>query len=347
MKHSKKIKVALVAPPFGETGGPEVVTKNLALSLMERDDVDVTLFAPADWEIKMNRISTLDKSLWNVADFNEQTRRERRNLIIYSQIKVLNYISQFDIIHLNSQTHVYLLGRMANMPVVLSMHNRINEREFNQIKSAGIKIVSLSESQAGKLKTDAVIWNGVPTKKITPNFNKGKYLISIGRLADQKGIDLSIKIAKKAKKKLLIFGRVGNSQERKDFFNKKIKPFLNSKGIIYKKEVSNEKIYDYLKNAEALLFPIRRPEVCPMAIMEALASGTPVIGTNIDPLPELLHSKKVAFLSDDLTQLIKATEKTEQFDRNECRKYAEKYFDSHIMAEKYANLYRKIIKNKN
>ena len=71
MRHLRKIKVAMVAPPFGETGGPEVATKNLALSLMERDDIDVTLFAPADWKIKINCISTLDKSLWNAADFNE------------------------------------------------------------------------------------------------------------------------------------------------------------------------------------------------------------------------------------------------------------------------------------
>ena len=78
-------------------------------------------------------------------------------------------------------------------------------------------------------------------------------------------------------------------------------------------------------------------------LWKLLASGTPVIGTGIDPLPELLYSKKVAFLSDDLTQLIKAAKKTEQFDRSECRKYAEKYFDSRIMAEKYKDLYKKLL----
>lgn len=109
------------------------------------------------------------------------------------------------------------------------------------------------------------------------------------------------------------------------------------------KEVPNKQIFRYIRNAEALLFLIRTPEVCPMAVAESLACGTPVIGTNVGPLPEMLKSKRIGFLSNSLNSLVKAVKNIEQFDRRACRKYAEKYFDSSVMAEKYIELYKKII----
>lgn len=345
MKKTKKIRVAVVAPPFGDTGGPEVVVQNLTDALVERGDVDVTLFAPADWKTKAKHIPTLEKSLWNMKDFKNQTTAVRSNLIISSQVKILSYQDGFDIVHLHSQKNAYAVAKNLKIPCVLSFHNKITRSVFNQIKETDTITVSLSKTQKKDFSTSSSVWNGVPVKKKGYCLEKGKYLISVGRLTDQKGIDVAIKIAKKTNKKLLIFGRIGNSKERQTYFNKKIKPFLDGKRIIYKGEVANEKIYNYLKNAEALLFPIRRPEVFGMVAAESLASGTPVIGTKIDPLPKIIsQNKKIGFLSNNIQELVKSVKNIEQFDRQECRKYAEKYFDSSIMADKYVTLYKKTIR---
>ena len=334
----------MVAPPFGVIGGPERVAKNLAEALFKREDIDVTLFAPADWNLTMTHISTLEESLWNMADFEKQTARERSGLIIYSQLKVLKYEQNFDIIHVNSQSYAYLIAKMTKKPVVLTLHNPPNKREFNQLESAGVKTVFLLESQRGSLKSVATIWNGVPVQDIEYSLKKGSYLVAVGRIADQKGIDAAIEIAKKANKKLLIFGRTGNSEKRSVYFREKIAPFIDDKRIIYKKEVSHREILEYLKNAEALLFPIKRPEGCPMAVAEALACGTPVVGTLIGALPEILKNKKVAYLSNDINKLVEAAKNTDQFDRKECRKYAEENFSSAVMAEKYVEVYKRLIK---
>ncbi len=343
MLKNKKLKIALIAPPFGETGGPEVVTKNLARALSERDDINVTLFCPGDWHIKtIKRIDMLKKSLWNLSDFKEQTKIERRNLIIWSQLKALRESEKFDIIHLNSQPYAFLTGKMSTGPVLLTLHSNINARELKQITSTGIKTVSITKRQRKDIKASSMVWNGVPTKEIIPSFEKGKFLIAIGRLAEQKGIDIAIEIAKKANKKLLIFGRVGNSEERQKYFNNKIKPFIDDEQIIYKKEVSHKKIYEYLRNAEALLFTIKKPETFGMVVAEALACGTPVIGTCIDPLPEILKSKKVSYLSNNISELVTAVENIDNFNRRKCRLYAEKYFDSSVMAEKYVKIYNKL-----
>lgn len=333
----------MIAPIFGDNGGPGVMVQNLTDALVEKG-VDMTLFAPADWKTKARLVPTLKKSLKRMKNYKKFTKLMRNAYLNFSQIKVLKYERDFDIIHLHLQSFAYAVCSNLNKPCVLTFHSPITEPEFTMIKKAGIKTVAISRSQMGSHKAAAVISSGVPVKKIIPSYGKGKYLIAIGRMHTQKGIDLAIKIALKAQKKLLIFGRVENSIRGHRYFNKKIKPRIDGKKIIYMNEVSNKEIIKYLKKAEALLFPIRKSEVFGMVVAEALACGTPVIGSRMNPLPENLHDKKVAFLSDNINSLIKAAKNTDQFDRKKCREYAEKYFDSSLMADRYIKLYSRFVK---
>lgn len=340
----EKIKIAIVAPPFGETGGPEVVVKNLSEALTELG-VDVTLFAPADWKVKCKHVATLKQSLWNMKNFTSQNLDVRRNLILESQLKVLSHQQNFNLIHCHFQKYAYLIARFSSIPCLVSLHNLISIPEYKQLKETKMKIIFLSRSQKGKKKGFATIKNGIQIAEIKPCFKKEKYLIAIGRLCERKGIDEAIKIALAAKRKLIIFGRVGNSEKRQKYFKEKIKPFLDDKNIIYKGSVSQGILFSYLKKAEALLFAIPEPDICPLTIMESLAFGTPIIGTKIDPLPELIgNNPKVAFLSNNFSSLVKIAKDTSQFDNQLCREYAEKNFDRQVMAKKYLEIYQEIIK---
>jgi glycosyltransferase involved in cell wall biosynthesis len=303
----------------------------------------VTLFAPADWKTKAKHIHSLEKSVWNMTNLKDLSSSEFRKLKISSQEKVLDFQKDFDLIHLHSQRYASGVCSKTEIPCVLSFHNRFSDGAFEEVFKSGLYTVALSESQRGKHETSAVIYNGVPTRKIEYSFEKGQYLMFVGRLADQKGIDTAIQIAMKARQKLLIFGRIGNTDDRRDFFAEKIEPFLDDENIIYKGEVTHDEIYGYLRQASALMLTIRRPEVCPMVVGEALACGTPIIGTTVGPLPELLRNEKVAFLSDDFDELVEKVKNTDDFDRKECRKYAEENFDSSVMAKKYLALYEKIL----
>jgi len=338
-----KISVAMVAPPFGDTGGPEVVVQNLTDAFL-KIGIDVTLYAPADWKTRAKHKVTLKESIWSMKDRGALNNKEFRELKISSQESVLRDQNNFDLIHLHSQRYAAAIAKKTKVPCVVSFHNKIKTEQYAQAVASGLHIVALSKFQQGKLKTEATIHNGVPIATIKPSYAKGDYLMFVGRLTDQKGVDVAIQIALKSQKKLLIFGRIGNTTERRNFFATAIEPFLDDEKVIYKGEVTHAEIYEYLCGAAALLFPIRRPEVCPMSVMESLACGTPIIGTRIEPLSELLNDSRIAFLSDDFTELVKAVQNVEQFDRKVCRKYAEENFDSLVMAKKYLVLYEKILK---
>ena len=343
MPRIKKIRVAIVAPPFGTTGGPEIVVQNLTNTLLERKDVSVTLFAPADWHTKARHIATLKKSLWNMRDFAKQTLRERKNYIVASQLPVLLYQNDFDVIHLHLQNFSAALGTNMKTPCVLSLHNPINKRDLSQIKKVGIHVVAITKAQKGSLEIPTIIWNGVPIRKIFPSYKKGSYLIAIGRLTDQKGIHRAIAIAKKAQKKLIVVGRIGNEENRQIYYKKMIKPFIDGKGIVHIEHLSRKDLFASLKKASALLFPIIRIEPFGLVVAEALACGTPVIGSRVSPLPEILKNKKTAFLSNDLKELVSAVKNINRFDRRECRRYAEENFDSAVMAEKYVKVYKSVL----
>lgn len=335
----------MIAPPFGPTGGPEVVVKHLTDALLKLGAA-VTLFAPADWKTRAKHIPTLPQSLWLMKNFKNQKDSERQDLITTSQFKALERQKDFDIIHFHQQRHAYKTGPLAKIPCVLTFHSKITSEIFKKTKKAKIFMVALSRTHQKKFKVSAVIRNGIPVKKMKFSLNQGGYLITIGRVAESKGIDTAIEISRKTGKKLLIIGRIGVSKERQLYFNEKIRPFLGDK-IIFKDEVPQKEMFKYLRGAEALLFPIRpngkNLAVCPLVVMESLASGTPVIGTVIESLPELSKKPRIACLSNNKEALINAVKNIERFSRNECRKYAEKNFDSSVMARKYLELYKKIL----
>ncbi len=338
-------KLAMVVPPFGITGGPEQVAYNLTEELVKLK-VDVTLFAPADWVTSAKHIATLPRSLWNMPQLGQMSDQEKQKLITQSQQKVLMHQDRFDLIHLHSQRQAASVASQAKKPCLLSIHSMIEPKDFIKLKQAGIYTITLSETQKGKLDSFATIHNGIPVGQIAFSTKPGRYLICVARLTPQKGIDRAIKLAQTAGEKLLIIGRIGHEPDRQKYFAEKIKPHLDEK-IEYLGEKSHDDVLSYLKNAKALLFTIAKPEVCGLLVLEAAACGTPVIATDIGPLPEIIGGQpQIACLSNDDHRLITAIKSVDKiFDRERCRRYAEENFDSRQMAEKYLEIYNRIIKN--
>jgi glycosyltransferase involved in cell wall biosynthesis len=338
--NKKNFRIALIAPPFGATGGPEIATLNLAEALYD-EGIDVTLFAPGDWKTRVKHIETIPKSIWNMG---KNEKGDIRALRMESEMAIMKYLKDFDLIHFNVQKYSPDVARLTEKPTVLTMHNNFSDLDLEKAKSAGMHVVALSQSQAKGRKVDAIIFHGLSMKNIVPSFVSGEHLVFVGRLTQQKGVETAIEIAKKSGNILYIIGRAGNTIERKKYFEEKIAPSIDGKRIIYLGTIDHDKIFDYCAKAKALLFPILRSESFGLVAIEALACGTPVIGTSVDPLPEILNDKKVAFLSNNINDLVLAVNNVNQFVREDCRKFAQTNFDSHVMARKYIALYNDILK---
>jgi hypothetical protein len=338
------MRVAFVSPPFGQTGGPELTTSQLADALVARG-VDVTLFAPGDFKTKARLIPTLEKSIWNDSGFHSMSEQARHNIIVSSQVKVLGYQKEFDLVHISSQRYGYATAKNLSTPSVITLHNHMKPDDYALLKESGAITVALTEIQRSKMGADHCIYPGIPLGSIMPSYQSGKGLVTIGRITDQKGIHTAIAIAKKAGKPLTIVGRIGTSPERQAYYEQEVAPHING-SIRLVEHVDYADLLALIASSEALLFPIARPETFGRVSIEALACGTPVIGTLVDPLPEILTDSKTSFLSDDIDALAEAAKHPERFDRHRCREYAEERFDISTTAEKHILLYEKILKDR-
>jgi glycosyltransferase involved in cell wall biosynthesis len=76
-----------------------------------------------------------------------------------------------------------------------------------------------------------------------------------------------------------------------------------------------------------------------LTLVEALMSGTPVLGTRRGALPEVI-SNEVGALGDTLDELVALRSSIEHRDPYACRRRAERWFSHTVMAEEYLRMYR-------
>jgi glycosyltransferase involved in cell wall biosynthesis len=94
-----------------------------------------------------------------------------------------------------------------------------------------------------------------------------------------------------------------------------------------------------LAGARLLWSPVQWDEPFGLTTIEALASGTPVLGTRRGALPEIV-TPEVGALGDTLDELLELIPQVERCDPEACRARAERYFHYRVMAEAYLALYR-------
>jgi glycosyltransferase involved in cell wall biosynthesis len=103
---------------------------------------------------------------------------------------------------------------------------------------------------------------------------------------------------------------------------------------------------EFLGNAYALLFPVDWPEPFGLAMIEAIACGTPVIAYRRGSIPEVNKDGVTGFSVDGLEAAITAVERISMLSRNYCRHMFEQRFSVSRMSEDYLALYQRLIDSK-
>jgi glycosyltransferase involved in cell wall biosynthesis len=205
-------------------------------------------------------------------------------------------------------------------------------------------MVAISETQRNRLmargiRPVTVIYNGIDIDKYPFRANKEDFFVYLGRIDESKGLHIAIKAVKRLNEKLIIMGPVTDQE----YFNNLIKPFIDNKNIIYLGEVDFKTKVEYLSRAKALLYPVQYEEFFGIAMVEALATGTPVIGVARGSVIEIVRNGVTGFVVKDLEEMMKAMRSVDKLDHLECRRDAERRFSSRTMAERYEKLYKELI----
>jgi glycosyltransferase involved in cell wall biosynthesis len=78
-------------------------------------------------------------------------------------------------------------------------------------------------------------------------------------------------------------------------------------------------------------------------MIEALATGTPVVATPVGSAPELLDDGVTGFLRTGVTSLASALQDAARLDRDTCRAVAVHRFSSERMVAEHVRLYEKLL----
>jgi len=335
--------VWIPVPPEGY-GGIEVVVSLLTEELVARGH-DVTLFASGDSKTK----ATL-RSAYEVAPTERIWEVEPDAVHVGSayQFAAATYESGegFDLIHDHTDQLGVAFAACVPSPVIHTVHLPLDERrrEFLGRFDDDVYLTAISDYQrkeASELTWQGTVPNAVDVDAFTFREKKDDFVLCIGRICERKGQDLAIGVARRAGVPIMLAGRV-HSKEL-DFFEERVLPHVDGESVRFAGEVSNETKRDLMSRARALLFPVREPEPFGLVLVEAAASGTPVVGTPSGAVPEIVLEGETGFLAGKVAGMAAALERLDEISPTRCREVAVERFHPRAMADRYELLYQDVL----
>lgn len=351
----RQLRIAQVAPPFESVppsgyGGTERVVSVLTEELVKRGH-DVTLFAAGDSSTHAKLVPTIERALWH------QKLRYRDFTPFWSMIlgRLVRDLDSFDVIHSHLDYFGYPLARIARCPVVTTLHGRLDSPEMAPLYRAfdDVPLVSISDSQRAPVREAswvATVYHGIDLDQFTFSPEPGTYLAFLGRISPEKGLDTAIRVAQAANMPLKIGARKPlpfkhDPDVRRDweYYQDEIRPFVEAGGVEFVGEVDGVAKDELLRNAAALLFPIRWPEPFGLVMVESLACGTPVLALRAGSVPEVIDDRRTGRICEDENELVAAVARISDIDRAMCRAAVEERFSPAAMAESYERVYCQLI----
>ena len=186
--------------------------------------------------------------------------------------------------------------------------------------------IGLSADHAGRHGLRWFVHNGLDPSELEFRRVKGDYDLFLGRLHSVKGWQWAVEGARRARRKLVVAGGW--------------RPVV-SRWVRFVGSVDGARKAEELAGARLLWSPVQWDEPFGLTTIEALASGTPVLGTRRGALPEIV-SPETGALGDTLDELIELIPRVERCDPDACRERVERLFHYRVMAESYLAIYRAI-----
>jgi len=339
------MKIAQVSPlmeavPPRFYGGSERIVAYLTDELVAMGQ-EVVLFAAGDSVTKARL-----EPVWPRALRLDQGMRDYLAPHIVMLEMLAQEAAKFDVIHLHVDYLAYPILRRTAVPFVTTLHGRLDLPELKRVYEtfSDVPVVSISDAQREPLPEAnyiATVQHGIPELLLPPRLCNGSYLAFLGRISPEKAPDAAIRIAAKAEMPLKIAAKVDRVDQQ--YFVDHIEPLLAAPHVEFIGEIDDKQKADFLGGAAALLFPIAWREPFGLAMIEAMACGTPVIAFRNGSVPEVVDDGITGFIVDNEEQAIGAVKRLHQLDRARIRRVFENCFTARRMAENYLDIYRQLI----
>jgi glycosyltransferase involved in cell wall biosynthesis len=159
-------------------------------------------------------------------------------------------------------------------------------------------------------------------------------------MTPEKGPQRAIAAARAVDVPLVMAGVIQPGQQT--FFDREVAPHIDGTRVSFIGEVGGAVKQSLFAQARGLLMPIRWDEPFGMVMVEALASGTPVIAFPEGAARELVIDGKTGFLVDDERAMADAIGQLSRIDPRDCRSWVSQHCDGEAVAAAYEIIFRAV-----
>jgi glycosyltransferase involved in cell wall biosynthesis len=334
------MRIALIAPPWLPVpppayGGIEAVVDRLARGFRAAGH-EVLLFTNGESTCPVPRAWILPRA---ASDRMGRSLEELQHVIAAYQAA-----RDYDIVHDHTLAGPLLARSARRSPVVTTAHFPIRGQHhaLYQALAGRVPIIAVSRSQlAPDVPVAGVIPHGLDLRDFPPGPGAGDYLLFLGRMDPDKGVEAAVLAARRLGVRLLVAAKMQQPWERA-YYQDRVRPLLG--GLIeYVGEPAADQRLALLQDARALVLPLRWAEPFGLVMVEALACGTPVVATAMGAAPEIVEHGVTGFLVEDDEALVGALDRVDEIDRAACRRAAVTRFSSERMVTAHLELYERLL----
>ncbi|MFF1828403.1 glycosyltransferase family 4 protein [Paenarthrobacter sp. NPDC058040] len=260
-------------------------------------------------------------------------------------VKAYDGMGGVDIIHDHTLAGPLYAHRPADIPVVTTIHGQLTEQSARiyHAMAPDTAIISISHDQRSMvpdLDVAAVIHHGLDLSTVAVGEGKGGYACFVGRMCADKGLMEAVGVARKAGIPLRIAAKM-HAKDEVQFYDEVVRPAL-AKDEEFLGELSDPEKYELMGDAVALINPIQWPEPFGLVMIEALATGTPVLATRMGAAPEIIRHGETGFLGQ-VSELAGFMDGAVRLNRTVCRRSVEESFSAERMAAEHLDLYAHVL----
>lgn len=382
------MKIAIVSsneqvapPPNNIIIASESVSSSLAEELAKREHEVYSIVGKGS-TLKTRQIFSTTKPFFDVIEKEEWEKVNDLRLMwqlmvpfeMDLNLTLLEFLktTDVDLVHFNSIVPFYGLpfALRTNKPCVFTIHKTsapIEKKVIQEFVDSNINFVSISNNQRRDyeaLNFIGTVYNGISLETFSYDGVGGEAMALPGRIKPQKGFETAIEVAKITKRELFMRGDIRTSE--KNYYRSLRSRVEKSDNLVHlSTEVDHSSMNEFYKQAKFLLFPVQWEEPFGLVLIEAMASGTPVITYARGSIPEVIKDGETGFIinssPDDvrgdwiikktgIEGLCEAVERIYSMPKEDyakmrmtCREHVKENFTIEKMADGYEEVYEKIL----